>query len=201
MNSLNKEHQPCSVIILAAGKSSRMGLPKFGLKFNKELTFLEEIISHYTRFGCQQIIVVLNKTGKEYLVSKSIELPSNCRIVINSHLEWERFYSVKIGLAGLQPKTNAFIHNADNPFVKTKILNGMLQLTSKSNYVVPTYENRGGHPILLSKKIIHDLISEEKNDLILSNFLNSYNKKILEVTDSSILVNINTMKEYNRYFD
>jgi len=201
MDLQDKDIQPSSAIILAAGKSSRMGQPKFGLKFNKKTTFLEEIIGRYISFGCMQIIVVLSETGMEYLTSKSIELPSNCRIVINSHLEWERFYSVKIGLAGLQPKTNAFIHNADNPFVKTKILNGMSQLSSKSNYVVPIYENRGGHPILLSKKVINNLIAEERNDLILSNFLKKYDKKILIVTDPTVLVNINTIEDYNRYFD
>ena len=201
MNSLNKDCQPCSALILAAGKSSRMGKPKFALKFNKKLTFLEEIINHYTSFGCQEIVIVMNEIGKDYLQSQSIELPDNCTIVINSHLEWERFYSVKTGLQTLKLKTPTFIHNVDNPFVNTAILDDMLRVSANSDYIVPVYKHRGGHPILLSKKVINALILEEKNDLILSNFLKRYDKNTLKVTDSKVLVNINTVEDYSKFID
>ncbi len=201
MNSLNKDCQPCSALILAAGKSSRMGKPKFALKFNKKLTFLEEIISCYTRFCCQEIVIVMNEIGKDYLQSQAIELSENCTIILNSHLEWERFYSVKLGLQALKLKTPAFIHNVDNPFVNSELLDDMFRLSTTSDYIVPVYKNRGGHPILLSQKIINDLILEEKNDLILSNFLHQYDKKKYEVADASVLININTPELYQTFFN
>ncbi len=52
-----------SAIILSAGKSSRMGVPKFSLMFDDKSTFLEKIINAYADFGCEEIIVVLNNEG------------------------------------------------------------------------------------------------------------------------------------------
>lgn len=201
MEETQKTVKACSVLILAAGKSSRMRLPKFSLKFNKRTTFLEKIISCYSNFGCQEIIVVLNEKGVNYIQSQSIELMNNCTIIKNSNVAWERFYSVKLGLKALKTSTPTFIHNVDNPYAITKTLIKLFEGIGKSDYIVPTYENRGGHPILLSKKVINDLIKEEKNDLILSNFLKKYDKKILAVTDSTVLVNINTIEEYNKFFN
>ena len=200
MNSLNKDYQPCSALILAAGKSSRMGKPKFALKFNKKLTFLEEIINRYRSFGCQEIVIVMNEIGKDYLQSQSIELPDNCTIVINSHVEWERFYSVKLGLQALKLKTPTFIHNVDNPFVNYDVLASLVSQIEASDYIVPTYKGRGGHPILLSYRVYRALLAEEGNSLILSEFLKQYDKKRVIVDDDRVLININTKQVYKKMF-
>ncbi|MCK5839504.1 MAG: NTP transferase domain-containing protein, partial [Bacteroidales bacterium] len=61
----NQNPDKCnSAVILAAGRSTRMGRPKFALRFAKNLTFLEKIITGYSSFGCRQIIVVLNEQGR-----------------------------------------------------------------------------------------------------------------------------------------
>ena len=52
-----------SVVILAAGKSSRMGNLKFLLKYNERFTFIEKIIDTYQNYNCKEIVVVLNKEG------------------------------------------------------------------------------------------------------------------------------------------
>lgn len=190
------KNQFCSAIILAAGKSSRMGMPKFGLSYNKKMTFLEEIVSCYTSFGCQEIIVLLNEKGTDYLESQSIQLPSNCTIVKNSHLEWERFYSIKLGMLHLQYNYPVFIHNVDNPFVNSDVLSSLLQNHSNADYVVPVFEGRGGHPILVSEKTSTAIKNQKKNDSVLSDFLKNYTKKVVQVADEKVLTNINTEAAY-----
>ena len=54
-----------SVVILAAGFSSRMKQAKFSLKFDNNRTFLEKIIEEYQTFAGKEIIVVLNSVGIE----------------------------------------------------------------------------------------------------------------------------------------
>ena len=54
-----------SIIILAAGKSSRMGENKFALKYDNNLSFIEKIIETYRDFKCEEIVIVLNKKGIE----------------------------------------------------------------------------------------------------------------------------------------
>lgn len=188
-----------SVIVLAAGHSSRMGMPKFTLKFKENRTFLEEIIDQYNSFGCYKIVVVLNKIGLEVLQKTSIMLSNNVNLAENEHPEWERFYSIKVGFKKILNDFPVFIHNVDNPFVNHVVL-GKLLSKANSDFVVPVYQNKGGHPILISKKVGKDILDESNNEIILSDFLNKFEKTRIQVNDKSILVNINTQTQYEKYF-
>jgi molybdenum cofactor cytidylyltransferase len=199
MSAYNNNEKPCSIIILAAGNSSRMKSPKFALPFDKKYTFLEKIIQEYDNFGCNKIIVVLNKEGKLLADTLNLKLKKTT-IVVNNHPEWERFYSIKVGLESLTQSHPVFIHNVDNPFVNTTILGNLLQQDINAGFVVPTYKGRGGHPILISNKVCQAIVSEKENAIIFSEFLKDYNKKRVDVADEKILVNINSKDLYQKYF-
>ena len=47
------------------------------------------------------------------------------------------------------------------------------------DYAVPTYKGRGGHPVLLSKKVIRNIIAEKENGMNLKDYLVKYAQKIL----------------------
>lgn len=190
-----------SAIILSAGKSSRMGVPKFSLRFNETSTFLENIINEYSKFGCNEIVVVLNPDSASYIKQLDLNLPSNSKIVINAHPEWERFYSLKLGAKALDFPANAFVSNIDNPFVSQDVLNCLASKGEGFNYVNPTYNGKGGHPFLISEKVIVDLINEKQDQIHLKEFLSRYSRKSVEVSDDTILVNINTEEEFKRLFN
>ena len=192
---MKQKYKDCSVIILAAGHSSRMGSPKFALPFNKNSSFLEEIINQYNSFGCKKIVVVLNGEGISYIHKQAIKFSNNVVFVTNSHLEWERFYSIKLGIENLSNDFPVFIHNVDNPFVNQDVLSKLFS-NSTANFIAPIYQGSGGHPILLSEKVGDKILSEKKNDIILSDFLKRFKKTTVEVNDKNILVNINTLKGY-----
>lgn len=187
----------CSVVILAAGKSSRMGKPKFLLKYDKNTTFLEQIMQGYETFACNKIIVVLNEKGIDMLLKgEPLYMPDNIEIVINRHPEWERFYSLKLALETLNVDSSVFVHNVDNPFVNKSVLQKLLAHLTEDNYVVPEFEDKRGHPVLLSEKVVADIVSEEKNALNLKDFLKPYLKQVVKVDDENILVNINAKDDY-----
>ena len=186
-----------SVVILAAGLSSRMKFPKFLLKYDEKYTFLEHIVSVYKSFGCAEIIIVINKRDNK-LIDKCTEIynSKDVKLVINDFPELERFYSLKLGLRKLVNKRNVFIHNADNPFVNNAILKSLLDNGSDVNFVIPVFYGKGGHPILLHKKVVVDIVKEERDNLNLKYFLKSYSKRAVKVNDRKILVNINTTQDY-----
>lgn len=190
-----------SAIILSAGKSSRMGVPKFSLKVNPTTTFLENIINEYIAFGCNEIVVVLNLKGALFLEQLKLRLPQDLTVVINQHPEWERFYSLKLGAKGLKIPTSSFVSNIDNPFVNQDVLKSIALTSGGFNYVNPTYNGKGGHPFLISEKVIADLIAEEEDQIHLKEFLGRYTKRGVEVNDNKILLNINTEEEYKRFFN
>ena len=66
-----------SVIILAAGNSTRMGVPKFSLRFNSKHTFIEHIAQEYYDLGCKEIIIVINESGDSFIKENTLDLPEN----------------------------------------------------------------------------------------------------------------------------
>ena len=191
----------CSVLILAAGKSSRMGFLKFAHKTPDGSTFLDNIIKQYMSFGCEEIVVVVNNEGNAFLNSNNLESTKGIRIVINHHPEYERFYSIRCGLSSMRIRNFVFIHNVDNPFVDESVLENLYLSREKADWLKPTYSNRGGHPILISEKIVSEIVSSKDNSQHLSGFLAKYSFKAIEVSDEKILTNINTEKDYKSYFN
>jgi len=196
-----KSDKKYSTIILSAGKSTRMGVPKFSLKFNKTTTFLENIINEYSTFGCEEIVVVLNPDSVAFLEQLKLKFPRNIKIAINEHPEWERFYSIKIGAKSLNSVIPVFISNIDNPFVNKKVIESLALSSESADYVYPIFNGKGGHPFLLSAKVITDLSTEDKDQIHLKEFLGRYSKNTVEVNDEKILANINTHEEYRRFFN
>jgi len=192
---MNKE---TSVIILAAGNSSRMGQPKSLLKMPSGISFLENVVRQYADFGCSKIIIVLNKSVRKLVLIEKVALPKNAVIITNNNPEFGRFSSVKLGVNEVD-SDYVFIHNVDNPIAKIKVLGQLYKSRMKSDVVVPTTNNKGGHPILLSRKVCNEIIYEKANDLNLKRYLKKYSLKKVEVIDDSILLNINNSNELDDF--
>jgi len=185
------------VLILAAGNSTRMGSPKFLLKFDEKRYFLQKIIDDYKSFGCQEIKVVLNNSGVQLLNKENLLEIDNKDIVINPHGTSERFFSIKLGLGKFSKVSSVFLHHVDNPFAEKNVLNELVKFNGEADYIVPCFNEQGGHPILVGEKIIESIKTSEKNDTHLKKFLNRYSRKEVSVQSNKILVNINTPNEYN----
>jgi len=192
---MKKKQINCSVVILAAGRSRRMKSPKFDLQYKNDLTFLDHTIKEYSTFGCEKIIIVLNKKGIEIINKNPIKYDDSIIFIENNHLYYERFYSIKLGLENLSNTHPVFIHNVDNPIISHNILQNLISNLS-FDFITPSFKGRGGHPILISFKVAQQIISQEKNNLILSEFLKRFKKQRIEVDDKNILLNINTPEEY-----
>ena len=186
----------CSVVILAAGYSSRMGQLKFALTLSDGTTFIERIVKQYLRFGCEEIVVVVNKEGLNYLDKSNLKEENNYLIALNEYPERERFYSLKTGLLKLKNPKHVFIQNVDNPFVNSKVLDALYINRAEADFVKPMFKNKGGHPILITNKIVKDIILQKDYSIHLNNFLKSYLCKEVEVGDENILIDINTIDEY-----
>jgi len=66
--------------------------------------------------------------------------------------------------------------------------------------VVPHHNRHGGHPVLLSGKIIRNIKALNNYRKNLRDFLQAYQKIDCLVADEKILVNINSPAEYRKYF-
>jgi len=197
MNIINS--QP-AVVILAAGKSERMGNPKYALRFDEQNTFLEQIIYEYKKFGCRQIIVVMNSEGIRSKLTQKLIKEKIAVFVENSNPDKGRFLSVKLGLNSIKGDMPVIIHNVDNPFVNNATLELLINQLKPSSYCVPMCNDRGGHPVLISSEIKFVFLEIKNNKTILKNVLADFNRINVEVYDERVLRNINTIEDYLKWF-
>lgn len=191
------QNSKCSAIILSAGFSSRMKQAKFSLMYDEKRTFLEKIVEEYLIFGCNEIIVVMNYEGIKLKNKLNLSFPKNVKFVLNKYPERERFYSLQVGFKALQETEFIFMQNIDNPFVTSVLLFNIYKNKNVADYIIPSHNNKGGHPILLSEKIANSIIQEEDYNVILKSHLQNFAKHYVKIEDENILLNINTMEIYN----
>jgi len=188
--------QNSSALILAAGYSHRLGIPKFSLLYDENTTFLEQIANQYHVFGCNDIIAVLNPQGIELLHNEYPLLASKVSVVENYFPELGRFYSIKIGLSACNAKLPVFIHNVDNPYVDQDILNKLIMNLSNADYSYPAFMNKGGHPVIISERIVQSILSEPTDDLNLKEYLKRFKQSLVRVEDERVTYNVNTPEDY-----
>jgi len=183
-------------IVLAAGRSSRMGIPKFSLKYEEGTTFIEKIADEYFRFGCNDIIIVMNDESILKYEQMNLRMPKNARVVLNDHPEWARFYSLKTAADSLDVAAPSFVSNIDNPFISQKTLKKLIENSDGFDYVYPSFEGKGGHPFLISAAVVKDITEEKDDQIHLRDFLSRYRTCSCEVEDQTVVLNINTPEEY-----
>ncbi len=186
---------PFSAIIPAAGNSRRMGQHKALLEYLPGQTFAEYLTSFYSSFGCNRVILILNPETHRYQFS---DLP--CNIVINRHTDRGRSFSIELGLAGIHDGHLCFIHNIDNPCIDKTLLDLLLRNIAPDSFVVPVYEGRGGHPVLLGEEVVDYLKGLEKLEDF-RNELKRFRRIEVEYPDERICWNINTEENYMKFLN
>lgn len=181
-------------IILAAGKSSRMGQPKPFVMLNNGLTLLENLVIKIQKCGVKKIIVVLNNEGLQILINKYPYLEQKITIVINPTPEKGRFLSLKFGIENCD-EMPVFVQNVDNPYVYKDLIQGMTNLLESNSYIVPQYKNKGGHPILLSSEIVSDIKNSGIENINIRDFLKNYSKIFYVCNYLEILLNLNNPQD------
>ena len=184
-------------LILAAGASNRMGSPKLSLAFDKKHSFIEQIINQYDAFGCTEIWSVINADNLSFY--KKAVLSHRAKYILNKQQKSSRFYSLQLGLQAMKNTQAVFVHNVDNPFVEQDVLRKMMAQLGTADYITPRYKGKGGHPILLTKKMVHAILNAKGSNYVLSDFIKTFHKKTVEVPYASILTNINTPEAYAEF--
>jgi molybdenum cofactor cytidylyltransferase len=189
-----------SAIILAAGSSGRMGIPKALLKMPGGGTFLDYAASTYLEAGLAKVIVVVSPTVHKVLEYRKPTFFNDVTFVMNSMQEKGRMYSIKLGLDTLPPDHYTFIHNVDQPFITTDLIELMMKKAEREAYVVPCFENKGGHPVLIDPEI-SDVVKKKYAQVEqFKSLLEPFFKNAVSVHDGRVCENVNTPEDYLRVF-
>jgi len=196
---LNTQLSDCGVIILAAGKSGRMGKPKFLLEHVSGETFLHRLITVYQRAGIHEMVVVVNNIDFKNQLEYFSTLPERVKIIQNPTPEQGRLLSIQLGTGALSGNTPCFIHNIDNPFVENNLLEQLHHSLGEAGYLKPVFAGKGGHPIFISDKIVAVLRDETNEFQDFKQLLDSFYGKRLEVEFEEVVLNVNTREDYHSF--
>ncbi|MFN2513427.1 MAG: NTP transferase domain-containing protein [Pyrinomonadaceae bacterium] len=146
-----------SAILLAAGRSQRMGAFKPLLPFG-ETTVIRSCIQNLRQAGVENIVVVLGHRAEE-LQQNLIDL--RLRFALNPDARSEMSASIACGFRELPPEARAaLIALTDHPAVSPDVIEAIMsEWTSGERLVVPEFRGRGGHPILVDLCFREELLN------------------------------------------
>jgi CTP:molybdopterin cytidylyltransferase MocA len=193
-------NRQCSAILLSAGQSKRMSAFKPLLPFG-DMTVVEACVHVLKEGGVDEIVVVLGHRAEE--VQRQIE-HLNVRFAFNRKAESEMSESIACGVKEISPNSNStFITLVDQPAVPPKVITQLIQARdiTKARLIVPTYQNRGGHPVLIDLSLKDELLSLDSQKS-LRGLLEKYADEILrlEVASPFIRRDIDTWEDYRNLY-
>ena len=189
-----------AAVILAAGRSRRMGQPKMVLPWGR-LTVIGQVISAFQSAGIRDILVVTG--GAREQVEKAVA-PYSIRTIHNSEYEQgEMLSSLQLGVGAMNPEVEAaLIALGDQPQLQeetVRLVSEAYQRTG-SGLVVPSFQKRRGHPWLVARPLWEELLSL-RSPASPRDFLNRHSADILyvNVDTPSILTDLDTPQDYETF--
>jgi len=194
-----------SAIILAAGESKRMGVPKMLLQWG-ETTVLEHVISVFAKTGIKDILIITgaHKVEIEKVISKS-KTHHPVRSVFNENFsDGEMLSSIQCGIQELSDQAvgAAVIGLGDQPQVQKETVRSILNIhqSNENLIIVPSFEMKRGHPWLIPRRFWKDIL-DMKPPLTLRDFLALRAALIhyVIINNPSILTDLDTPQDYENY--
>ena len=185
-------------IILAAGESRRMGRQKLLLPYGGN-TVIEHIVTQVLQCEFGGITVVLGHDAGE-IAAKLTPLP--VQRVVNDEYARGMITSVRHGLKTVPLEANAvMIILGDQPDISHAVVSQLIESsrTTGKGIVVPLFESRRGHPILVSTNY-RDAIMTRYGDTGLRGLLVDHPEDVAEirVNHAGILQDMDTPDDYSR---
>jgi molybdenum cofactor cytidylyltransferase len=183
-------------IILAAGESTRMKTNKLLLPFNDKL-MITMVIDIVRQSDVDQLLLVLGAFKDEMLAAIAGMPVKHC---YTQDFKQGMLSSVQCGFRNLPDFTDAaLVFLGDQPMISAEVVNRIIKeyQSSKKGILVPVYNGRRGHPVLIDKKYgkaIEGLDPSEGLHALISQFGKDVQE--VEVTVPGILRDIDTIQDY-----
>lgn len=197
---VNSPHplQGISVVVLAAGTSSRMnGKNKLLQPFRKS-TVLDITLQNYISCGFQEIICVL---GRNHEQTAHIAESRGVSTVYNSNFMLGMAHSLAIGVSCVSPEAKGIlIVLGDMPFFQEASIYQLckdFENDSSSFIYIPAFQGQRGNPVLFSAKYRNEL-TQLTGDVGAKSVVKKYAEYCIEcaMQDDSCLRDIDTEEDF-----
>lgn len=189
-----------SAIVLAAGKSVRMGEAKMVLPW-KNTTVIGQVVESLVRAGVSDIVVVTGG-AREAVEGALCDVPA--RLIYNpDYAHGDMLSSFQTGLRALGENAEAaLVVLGDQPQIEPWVVKSVIQAYQDrhSMLVVPSFQMRRGHPWLIGRSLWDQALAL-KQPATLRDFLGALSDQIeyVSVGTKTILEDVDTPEDYQRF--
>ncbi|MCB2181612.1 MAG: nucleotidyltransferase family protein [Desulfobulbaceae bacterium] len=184
-----------AAILLAAGKSSRMGQNKQLLPLDGK-PFIRHCLDSLLEAGVVDIVVVLGANGAE-IEPVIADLPVS--LVWNSDPESDMAASVRIGLTALPDRTGGvLVCLGDHPLVSAATIKDVMAYykTHPNKIIIPVCNGKRGHPTLFPLTIIEEIFAVATlRDIV---HQDARRVALLDIFDPGVTADIDTPEDFQR---
>jgi molybdenum cofactor cytidylyltransferase len=182
-------------IVLAAGLSRRMGAFKPLLPFGNQ-TVIEHTIRYLRGAGVQRIVVVIGHHADE--LRRALE-NEQILFAVNPQPESVMSESIKCGVAATPADSEAFVMTpVDHAAVPSDVVKELIEhWRAGARLVIPTWQERGGHPVLVDSSFRSELLKMKPDDSLRSFFSSHQSEaKRVPVSSSYVVRDMDTWDDY-----
>jgi molybdenum cofactor cytidylyltransferase len=192
-----EKYMKISVLILAAGGSSRLGQPKQLVTFEGQ-TLITKTIK--TALAISEEVAVVLGANIDLIKSEIKPFDKHLKIIENTDWQQGMGTSISLGVQKLSSETDGIlILLTDQPLISQVLLQSMVQTFAekKAPIVACNYGEQIGVPILFNKSFFPELINL-KADQGAKVFLKNYVKKIALIDFQEGLFDIDTVEDLEK---
>lgn len=184
-------------IILAAGRSVRMGSPKALLAY-RGLTFLESVIATSRSVSLSPIVAVLGVDRAKILQKCTLDGLLAVDNIVDGAGQID---SLKAGLLALNHTVDSVVvWPVDHPHVTRDTVERLLDRFQEERVgiVVPAVDGRRGHPILLARQVFPEIIEASVSGKTLRDVVWADDRRVatVSVQDLATIQDIDTPEDY-----
>ena len=183
-------------LVLAAGRSERMGTPKQLLQFGS-ITLIEQVVRTLTRSRLGKDVVVVLGHRAEEIVARVSGLP--VRFAYNPDPEGDMVSSIRCGLAFIRPDHALLVALGDQPLVTTGIVDQLIAEYERrpEGMVLPVYDGKKGHPMILSPAYREEILFQPlQGGLKALRDRHAESVRLVPVDTDAVLVDLDYRSDY-----
>jgi CTP:molybdopterin cytidylyltransferase MocA len=198
-------------VLLAGGKSERMGVDKGLLKFNDTFWILEQL----KRISASDIDTVFIGLGYNYsnyfkaipIFEKAINENKhienlNIRVIINPNPQYGAFSTLQKVLQALNNEQDVLIHPIDVPILNSIELKKLCAV--KTKVVIPNFNGKNGHPVKIEYNLWRLFLNLDlkantsRLDFLIKN-LPQNNITTVAISDKNAVLNLNNRSNWKTF--
>lgn len=189
-------------IVLAAGRSRRMGEPKALLRATGDESFLRILVRALQDGGCDGVVVVTGPAADPSAARIADEArAAGAEVAENPDRHAEQVDSLRAGLRALAPSTGAAVVTpVDVPDVTAALVRSLVDgfRATGAPIVVPAAEGRHGHPVLFARSVFPELLDGGLPEGART-VVHRHAAELLEIPVERLAPDLDTPEEYRRW--